>query len=205
MIPHIQSQIPASPGAFVPTEPGSPDYMMGGVTLEQEGIISAEECEDVGDMIWGIPVMLGGEYLEPPERMRRAWEKALCRYCNKKGIDPEDYMFDELPLLVATAQIGLFMKKAHKTHKAEKKEYVPKEHEKTGFDTGKGVTDVVHEIEPQETEKFTGTASSGGGGDNLPEEETELTEEFEDESTTEHPDSTGADDAGQGTDSESSE
>ena len=204
-MPHIQSNIPAD--GFAPTPLGTPEYGMGGVTAEQEGIISAEDCEDIGDMIWGIPVMLGGEYLEPPERMRKAWDKALCRYCNKKGIDPDDYIFDELPLLVATAQIGLFLKKAHKDHKAEKKEYIPPSHEKTGFDTGKGVSDVVHSIEPQEVEKFSGTASSGSGGDNLPDEEMEeeLTEELEDECTTEHNGSDGAAITGPAADSESSE
>jgi len=201
----IQSTVAA--GAFVPTDPGAPGYDMGGAPPEQEGIISTDECEDIGDILWGLPVMFVGEHMEPPERMRKAWDKALCRYCNKKGIDPDEYIFDELPLLVATAQIGLFMKKAYKDHKADKKTPVPPAHETTGFDTGKGVTGVVREIEPQVTEKFAGTASSGGGGDNLPEEkeqEIELTEEEYEESISEHNDSSGADDAGETADPESS-
>jgi len=145
--------------------PGTHDYEMGGMEPEQSGTVTPEECEGIGDMLWGIPVMLAGDHLEPPLKMRSAWDKALCRYCNKKGIDPEDYLFDELPLLVATAQIGLYMKKAHKVHKGDKLELSGGR--TSGFDSTTGYSEDHTEVEKKPA------THDGASGTNLPEELTE--------------------------------
>ncbi len=57
------------------------------------------------ESIWSLPNIIWDK-LPPrdPDKLKK-WNNQFYRYCAKKGIDPFEYFFDELPLAIAT--VGL--------------------------------------------------------------------------------------------------
>lgn len=105
------------------------DENFGGDFSEQPEEFSIEDAEDFSEMIWNMPAMFLGEHLEPDPAKLKKFSRELHKYCSKKGIDPSEYMFDELPLMMVGGTMGLTMWKAHKDHKKDGHDQVVPEHE----------------------------------------------------------------------------
>jgi len=60
-----------------------------------------------------MPAMIFQDIPEPEEEDLDTFNHQLYRYCVRKNIDPFDYFFDELPLLMATITMGGRMYKGY--------------------------------------------------------------------------------------------
>jgi len=80
-------------------------------------VFTMEDAEDFSEMIWNMPAMFMGDHLEPDPAKLKKFSRELYKYCSKKGIDPSEYLFDELPLMMVGGTMGLTMWRAHKDHK----------------------------------------------------------------------------------------
>lgn len=100
--------------------------------------ITFEECRDVSFMVINIPSMFGFKHLERTEEEITPFAKELQKYCERKGIDPRDYFFDEMGILLAGGALLGGMYRDHKAHKGDKKG------SKKQIDAGTGVQDSYH-------------------------------------------------------------
>ena len=111
---------------------------------EPEVALTFEECRDVSVMIINLPSMFGMKHLERTEEEITPFAKELHKYCERKGIDPRDYFFDEMGILLTGGALLGGMYRDHKEHKTEKKG------SKKKIDTGTGVQDSYHlAVEPE--------------------------------------------------------
>ena len=115
---------------------------------EAEEPVTMEDCLDVTMMVVNIPAMFGMSHLERDDAACRPFAKALSKYCNKKGIDPNDWIFDEAPLLIAGGGLLGGMYRDHKEYRAEH----PKGGKKNKVDVGSGVEDSYSRAVPEEKE-----------------------------------------------------
>ncbi len=66
---------------------------------------SEEDLLFMTETIWSLPNLVWDKLPErDPEKLKK-WNHTLYKYCIKKGIDPFEWFFDELPLAIAT--VGL--------------------------------------------------------------------------------------------------
>ena len=65
------------------------------------------------DMLWGLPAR--------DEKKIEIFNKALINYCNKKGIDVSEYLFDELGLVLSGIPLVISIKKDLDVKKAKDK------------------------------------------------------------------------------------
>ena len=86
------------------------------VGVETEAV-SLEDCEDLSQMMWNLPSMLMGDHLERTPDQTAPFARQLHKYCCKKGIDPNEYMFDEFGLIVSAGVIAMGLKRDHDAHK----------------------------------------------------------------------------------------
>lgn len=111
---------------------------------EQQVQPSVENIE--GDLmllssgIWSMPGMIFNRLTPLSEEQVKGWNRQLYLYCQKKGIDPFTYLFDELGLLLSTVTLGagIFRDYQDKYPKNQKRELTSKERMK------EGVEDAIH-------------------------------------------------------------
>ena len=113
---------------------------------EQDAAITFEECRDVTFMIVNIPSMFGMKHLERTEEEITPFAKELQKYCERKGIDPRDYFFDEMGILLTGGALLGGLYRDHRAHKGDKKSA------KKQIDTGTGVADSYSRAVPEEKE-----------------------------------------------------
>jgi len=74
---------------------------------------SLDQDEDdllfLSETLWAVPSMILDKLTPPEPKKVEAWNRQLSRYCQKKGINIYDYVFDELPLAIATLNMGVSM------------------------------------------------------------------------------------------------
>jgi hypothetical protein len=76
--------------------------------------LTEEDCLFLSEALWSLPNLIIDRVPVPnPEKVRK-WNAQLFRYCVRKGINPYDYIFDELPLVLATAALAGEMWKGYK-------------------------------------------------------------------------------------------
>jgi len=97
--------------------------MGGEFVVQPEEQFTEEDCIEISDMFWNTPGMLAGDHLTPDPVHVTKFGKALYKYCVKKNIDPNDFIFDEMPLLITGGKIATSMWRAHKSHKGDDKLY----------------------------------------------------------------------------------
>jgi hypothetical protein len=83
---------------------------------------SKEDSKFFAQMIWNIPPAVMGDYLTVDEKLVNTWGEQLFAYCERKGLNPYDYLFDELGLVMSTGVIAASLVAKYKKHKKEEKE-----------------------------------------------------------------------------------
>jgi len=128
---------------FAP-QPGPFDFR----EAEQEASVTIDECRDVTMMIVNIPGMFGMSHLARDEQQCAPFAKELHKYCERKGLDPRDWFFDEFGMcLTGFGLVGGM----YRDHKAYKEEH-PKGGKKKPADVGTGVEDSYSRAVPEEKE-----------------------------------------------------
>ena len=64
--------------------------------------------------LWSLPNVIWERVPVPDAEKLGKWNHQFYRYCVKKGINPYDFLFDELPLAIATVSVAGDMWKAYK-------------------------------------------------------------------------------------------
>ena len=141
--PVIDYQTIEDDGAPFPDQPEAFDFRQ----PEAEAAVTIEECRDVTMMIVNIPGMFGMSHLARDEQQCTPFAKELHKYCERKGLDPRDWFFDEFGMCLTGFGLIGGMWKDHKEYKAE--------HPKGGkkrVDVGSGVEDSYSRAVPDEKE-----------------------------------------------------
>ena len=110
---------------------------------EAEAGLEYDEVKDLVVMLVNIPSMFGLQHLERTKIDCAPFAKELHRYCEKKGIDPREYVFDELPIIMTGLALGGGMWKDQKAYKKEHKTPAKK------IDTGTGIEDSYSRTIPE--------------------------------------------------------
>ena len=87
-----------------------------------ETTFTKEDAKFFAQMIWGIPPAVMGDYMEVDDKLVTQWGLQLFSYCERKGLNLYDYMFDELGLVMSTGVIAASLAAKYKAHKKEEKE-----------------------------------------------------------------------------------
>lgn len=92
-------------------QPGEDTQGPAGPTSGEPGIrpsvvdYTEDDLMFMSETIWSLPQLVWEKLPDrDPEKLRK-WNNQLYRYCVKKGINPFEWFFDELPIAIAT--IGL--------------------------------------------------------------------------------------------------
>ena len=124
--------------------------------VEQQPQPSVENAEEdlmlLSSGIWSMPGMIFNR-LEPlSEEQVKGWNRQLYLYCQKKGIDPFSYLFDEFGLLLSTVTLGagIFRDYQDKYPKNQKRELTSKERMKEGVEDYEHHKDVEREAQQKE-------------------------------------------------------
>lgn len=145
VVPHIRTPPAASPGlpegvapGFV--EGGEPDLNI------PEGDLTEKDCIELTMICVNIPGMFGNPHLERTVEQCTPFGRQLHRYCQKKGIDPSDWVFDEFGLVITGVGLVGGMWADHKTYRVENPKRKPKKRKDD-------VTVPKHEQLPEDEEK----------------------------------------------------
>ena len=84
-----------------------------------ETTFTKEDAKFFAQMIWNIPPAVMGDYMVVDEKLVTQWGLQLFSYCERKGINMYDYMFDELGLVMSTGVIAASLVAKYKVHKKE--------------------------------------------------------------------------------------
>ena len=89
---------------------------------EVQSTFTKEDARFYSQMIWNIPGAVLGDYMIVDEKLINQWGDQLFSYCERKGLNLYDYMFDELGLVMSTGVIVTSLTVKYKKHKKEEKE-----------------------------------------------------------------------------------
>ena len=89
---------------------------------EVQTTFTKEDAKFFAQMIWNIPPAILGDYMQVDEKLVAQWGLQLFSYCERKGVNLYDYMFDELGLVMSTGVIAASLAAKYKTHKKEEEE-----------------------------------------------------------------------------------
>ena len=103
---------------------------------EPVAAVTFDECRDVTMMIVNIPGMFGMSHLARDEQQCSPFAKELQKYCERKGLDPRDWFFDEFGMCLTGFGLVGGMWRDHKAYKEENPTG-----KKDKIDTGSGVGD----------------------------------------------------------------
>ena len=87
-----------------------------------ESTFTKEDAVFLAQMIWAIPPSVFGEYMEPNPKLVKSWGEQLFVYCEKKGINLGDYLFDELGIVMATGMLIGDVSMKYRKYKKELKD-----------------------------------------------------------------------------------
>lgn len=167
IVPHIRTQNTAAQDLPIGIAPDNLDAEDIEIPVAD---LSEKDCVDLVMLTVNIPGMFGNPHLERSEAQCTPFGRQLHRYCQKKGIDPADYIFDEFGLAVTGAALIGGIWADHKAHKAGKK--------KQKFDAGLGVQEVMGQPEPK-PEEIPKARPEGAKVSMMPSEDENKTEEEE--------------------------
>lgn len=80
-----------------------------------------KDVEDLCEALINLPAIAFGDHLIRTEAQIKPFAKQLYIYCKRKGIDPRDYIFDEIPLIISAGVLARGMWNDHLKHKEELK------------------------------------------------------------------------------------
>lgn len=80
-----------------------------------------EDAKFICASILNVPGMFWGDHLLFQVGETDKFAEQFHRYCLKKGIDPWEYFFDELPLVIAGLGLAQIIRKRHIEHKEQEK------------------------------------------------------------------------------------
>lgn len=90
-----------------------------------EGDLTEKDCIELTMICVNIPGMLGNPHLERSVEQCTPFGRQLHKYCQKKGIDPSDYVFDEFGLVVTGIGLVGGMWADQKTYRAANPKHKP--------------------------------------------------------------------------------
>lgn len=85
------------------------------------------DVDNLCEMLIGLPALFFGDHLIRTKEQVKPFARQLYLYCQKKGINPLDYFFDELGLALAGGVLVRGMWDDHKKEKAKQKREKEKE------------------------------------------------------------------------------
>lgn len=85
-------------------------------------IFSQTDSKFFAQMIWNMPPAIFGDYMQVNEKLVATFGEQLFSYCERKGLNPYDYLFDELGIVLATGAICMDLGMKYKAHKKEEEE-----------------------------------------------------------------------------------
>lgn len=94
-----------------------------------QDVFSKTDAKFFSDMIWAIPPSIFGDYMTPNDAAVKNFGEQLFTYCERKGLNPYSYLFDELGLVLATGAICADLGVKYRKHKKELEEEEKKEEE----------------------------------------------------------------------------
>ena len=114
-------ELPPTPIEQPPIEGGA---IEGEEAPPEEEEFSLEDSQNICQAMWNIPSVIFGEHLVLDGSQTNSFAKQFHIYCEKKGINPYDYFFDEFGLIMVAIPIVQYMRKQHIEFKEteEKKE-----------------------------------------------------------------------------------
>jgi len=131
----VPQGVPAEEGPEIPGQPApAPAPGPGPAAAEA---FTEDDCLFLSEALWSLPGILVDRIPQPDPGKLQKWNSVLFRYCVKKGINPFDYLFDELPLIIATAGLAAPMWKAYQVSAPPKEPAKP----------ARGTEDYDHEKE----------------------------------------------------------
>lgn len=113
---------------------------------EAEAAVTLEDCKDVTYMIVNLPSMFGWKHLERDDQACTPFARELFKYCEKKGIDPRDYFFDEMGMVLTGGALLGGMYRDHREYKKDHKKTTKK------IDPGTGIEDSYSRSIPEPEE-----------------------------------------------------
>ena len=87
-----------------------------------ENVFSKTDAKFFSDMIWAIPPSIFGDYMTPNDAAVKNFGEQLFTYCERKGLNPYSYLFDELGLVLATGAMCADLSVKYRKHKKELEE-----------------------------------------------------------------------------------
>lgn len=81
-----------------------------------------QDCHFICQSFLQLPAVLWGKHLIRKEEQVKPFSHAFYNYCLRKGINPFDYFFDELPLIITGIGLVKGMRDDHLKFKKEQKE-----------------------------------------------------------------------------------
>ena len=87
-----------------------------------QDVFSKTDAKFFSDMIWAIPPSIFGDYMTPNDAAVKNFGEQLFTYCERKGLNPYSYLFDELGLVLATGAICADLGVKYREHKKELEE-----------------------------------------------------------------------------------
>ena len=131
--------------------------------------LTEEDCLFLSEALWSLPNLIVDRVPVPNHDKLVKWNAQLFRYCVRKGINPYDYIFNELPLVLATAALAGGMWKGYKAS-------APPEEQKKAPVPAPGDEDYAHrqEVDRQHAEDLetgkirTAPATSAEGAPPVP-------------------------------------
>ncbi len=117
VVPHIRVPTAGSQGLPVGMAPELPAGDPADLNIP-EGDLTEKDCIELTMICVNIPGMFGNPHLERSEAQCTPFGRQLHRYCQKKGIDPSDYIFDEFGMVVTGVGLVGGMWADHKAFRA---------------------------------------------------------------------------------------
>ena len=96
-------------------------------------LFSKEDAKFFSEIVWNIPESVWGEYMAANPKAVTNFGLQLFSYCEKKGINPYDYIFEELGLVMAAGVIVTDLASKYRKHQKELREAEKEEKENGSY------------------------------------------------------------------------
>lgn len=114
-------------------------------------LFTLDDSKFICESLWNLPAAIWGDHLILTDRNITNFATQLHRYCIRKGINPYDYLFDELPIIISGISLTTELRKKHIEHKQQEEKKL--EHKKVEEDH-RNVVSTLREDQTKEMEEL---------------------------------------------------